>query len=215
MTTASSTGNAPASGILFIISAPSGAGKTSLVDALLAADDGLKVCISHTTRPRRPRETDGVSYHFIDRAMFQEMVEAGAFLEHADVFGNRYGTSRSAVEERLEVGDLLLEIDWQGAAQVRRSHPEAVGIFIVPPSTEALRARLIKRGQDDPDVIETRLAEARGEMAHYGEFDYLVVNDRFEAAVDELRSIIKAERCRCPRSARRQQSLLDDLLSPP
>ena len=207
---------APGNGILFIVAAPSGAGKTSLVEALLQRDRALAVSISHTTRPRRPAEADGVNYHFVSAARFESMIRDDAFLEHAEVFGNRYGTARAGVDSRLQQGlDVILEIDWQGAAQVRESHPRSVSIFILPPSTATLRARLIKRGQDDPSVIETRLAEARGEMAHYGEFDYLVVNDDFDAALEELLAITRAERCLCSRRAVRLQPLLNDLLSVP
>ena len=203
-------------GTLFIVSAPSGAGKTSLVHALLEKDPAMAVSVSHTTRPRRPSETDGLNYHFVSPAEFESMVAAGAFLEHAEVFGNRYGTARSVVDEHLSQGaDVILEIDWQGAAQIRHSHPESVSIFILPPSTATLRARLIKRGQDDAAVIETRLAEARGEMAHHGEFDYLLVNDRFEEALEELSAITRAERCRRLRRATVLQPLLNDLLSAP
>ena len=178
----------PAAGILFIVSAPSGAGKTSLLQALLAADPQLSVSISHTTRPRRSSETAGVNYHFIARDQFLAMIDRDAFIEHAEVFGNFYGTARETLDATLASGtDLVLEIDWQGAAQVRSARPDAVSIFIVPPSPEALRQRLLQRAQDDPAVIESRLAEARGEMQHHHEFDYLVINDDFETALAELR----------------------------
>jgi guanylate kinase len=202
------------SGILFIVSAPSGAGKTSLVAALLDTDPSLKVSVSHTTRPRRPRETDGVNYHFVDADEFQSMVDANAFLEHAEVFGNRYGTSRAAVAAALaEDRDVVLEIDWQGAGLVRQALPEAVSVFIVPPSAETLRERLQHRAQDDPAVIESRLAEARGEMRHHLEFDYLVINDDFKTALEELKAIVVAERCRQPRRSERQKALIDALLT--
>lgn len=201
-------------GILFIISAPSGAGKTSLVSALLQGDPTLTLSISHTTRPRRPKETAGVNYHFVDKATFEKMVAADAFVEHAEVFGNCYGTSRAAVADALSRGsDVLLEIDWQGAALVRRALPESVSIFIVPPSQAALRQRLLGRAQDHPDVIESRLAEARSEMQHHSEFDYLVVNDQFDRALEELQAIILAERCRGARRAERNRALLDALLA--
>ena len=201
-------------GILFIISAPSGAGKTSLVSALLQGDPTLTLSISHTTRPRRPKETAGVNYHFVDKATFEKMVAADAFVEHAEVFGNYYGTSRAAVADALSRGsDVLLEIDWQGAALVRRALPESVSIFIVPPSQAALRQRLLGRAQDHPDVIESRLAEARSEMQHHSEFDYLVVNDEFDRALEELQAIILAERCRGSRRAERNRALLDALLA--
>jgi len=201
-------------GTLFIVSAPSGAGKTSLVGELLAGDDALSLSISHTTRPRRPKETAGVNYHFVDAATFEDMIEADAFLEHASVFGNYYGTSKAAVSEPLAEGrDVLLEIDWQGAALVRNAHPEAVSIFIVPPSQDALRERLQGRAQDDPEVIESRLAEAKTEMRHYDEFDYLVVNDVFEVALAELRAIVTAERCRTGRRSVGNRALMDSLLA--
>jgi guanylate kinase len=201
-------------GTLFIVSAPSGAGKTSLVAELLAGDPSLVLSISHTTRPRRPKETAGVNYHFVDTATFEAMIAADAFLEHASVFGNYYGTSRAAVSGPLAEGrNVLLEIDWQGADLVRRAHPDAVSIFIVPPSQDALRERLQGRAQDDPEVIESRLAEAKTEMRHYREFDYLVVNDRFETALEELRAIILAERCRTERRSTRNRALMDSLLA--
>ncbi|TNF79771.1 MAG: guanylate kinase [Gammaproteobacteria bacterium] len=201
-------------GTLFIVSAPSGAGKTSLVAELLEGDPSLQLSISHTTRPRRPKETGGVNYHFVGKAQFERMIAADAFLEHASVFGNYYGTSKAAVAEPLAAGrDVLLEIDWQGAALVRQVHPEAVSIFIVPPSQAALRERLQGRAQDDPEVIESRLAEAKTEMRHYGEFDYLVVNDVFEAALEELRAIVLAERCRVTTRAARNSDLMASLLA--
>ena len=201
-------------GTLFIVSAPSGAGKTSLVAELLEGDPSLQLSISHTTRPRRPKETAGVNYHFVDKAEFEGMIAADAFLEHTSVFGNYYGTSKAAVAEPLAAGrDVLLEIDWQGAALVRQVHPEAVSIFIVPPSQAALRERLQGRAQDDPEVIESRLAEAKTEMQHYDEFDYLVVNDVFEAALEELRAIVLAERCRVTTRAARNSDLISALLA--
>jgi len=201
-------------GTLFIVSAPSGAGKTSLVAELLEGDPSLNLSISHTTRPRRPKETAGVNYHFVDKTEFEKMIDADAFLEYASVFGNYYGTSKAAVAEPLADGrDVLLEIDWQGAALVRQAHPEAVSIFIVPPSQDALRERLQGRAQDDPDVIESRLAEAKTEMQHYDEFDYLVVNDVFAAALEELRAIVLAERCRVSTRAARNSDLMAALLA--
>lgn len=201
-------------GTLFIVSAPSGAGKTSLIAELLQNDPDLHLSISHTTRPRRPKETAGVNYHFVDKAVFEEMIDAGAFLEYASVFGNYYGTSKNAVAQTLAAGqDVLLEIDWQGAALVRQVHPDAVSIFIVPPSQQALRERLQGRAQDDPDVIESRLAEAKTEMRHYDEFDYLVVNDVFSTALEELRAIVMAERCRVSTRAARNSDLMAALLA--
>ena len=201
-------------GTLFIVSAPSGAGKTSLVAKLLEAEPKLHLSISHTTRPRRPKEVAEVNYHFVDKATFEEMIAADAFLEHASVFGNYYGTSKAAIAEPLAAGqDVLLEIDWQGAALVRKVHPEAVSIFIVPPSQAALRERLQGRAQDDPDVIESRLAEAKTDMTHYDEFDYLVVNDHFDVALEELRAIVLAERCRVSNRAARSSDLMKALLA--
>lgn len=198
---------------LYIVSAPSGAGKTSLVEALIASTPGIVRSVSHTTRAPRPGERDGVDYHFTDHDGFVAMVAAGRFLEHAEVFDNRYGTSVDSVDASLAAGnDVILVIDWQGAGNVRRQRPDARSIFIVPPSLAALRQRLSGRGQDDADVIERRLAKARDEMGHYGDFDYLVVNDRFEAACDDLRHIVLAQRLRCRRQAEQQRALLDELL---
>ncbi len=182
-------------GTLFIVSAPSGAGKTSLLKALVETEEQVRVSISHTTRPMRPGEVDGVDYHFVSRETFNEMVEAGAFLEHAEVFGNYYGTSESGIRDQLETGqDVILEIDWQGASQVRERLPETVSIFILPPTPEALRQRLKGRGQDSDEVIRRRLGEAREEMSHYSEYDFIVVNDLFEVALGELRAVITSQR---------------------
>jgi guanylate kinase len=201
-------------GILFIISAPSGAGKTSLVRALVDAEPTVAVSVSHTTRPIRPGETDGENYHFVDADTFAAMVNEGAFLEHANVFGNLYGTARSEVENRLNAGqDVILEIDWQGAQQIRRLMPESVSVFILPPSRETLRERLTGRGQDDPDVIDRRMAEATREMSHYPEADYLVVNDDFETALADLRAIIRAAHRHISRQQTAQADLLANLLS--
>jgi len=201
-------------GLLLVVSAPSGAGKTSLVNALVSGDDNITVSVSHTTRARRGKEQDGVDYYFIDKTQFAAMRDAGAFLEHATVFGNSYGTSRGAVEREIAAGhDVLLEIDWQGAQQIRRSFPSAVSLFILPPSHDALRERLRLRGQDDDDAIRKRTAEAVIEMSHHDEYDYVVVNDRFDDAVDDLRAIIRSERLRTPRQVRRRKALLEDLLS--
>lgn len=202
------------SGMLLVVSAPSGAGKTSLVNALVAGDPNIVVSVSHTTRPRRRSERDGEDYFFIDAAEFARMEGAGEFLEHALVFGNRYGTSRGVVEQELSRGrDVLLEIDWQGAQQIRRVFPSAVSLFILPPSHEALRERLRSRGQDDEAAITKRTAEAVIEMSHHHEYDYLIVNDRFDEAVADLVGIIRAERLRLPRQAKRHERLLEELLS--
>jgi len=203
-------------GILFIVSAPSGAGKTSLVKALLDQDPALAVCVSHTTRPMRATERDGINYHFVNTTDFRQLIADGEFLEHADVFGNLYGTARGSVDRCFASGaDVILEIDWQGAAQVRERHPDAVSVFILPPSIATLRARLDKRGEDASEVIENRLAQARTELAHHGDFDYLVVNDDFSAALTQLQAIVRAERCRRPAAGKRLQTLLDGLLSAP
>ena len=201
-------------GLLLVVSAPSGAGKTSLVNALVSNDENITVSVSHTTRLRRGTERDGEDYFFVDSATFAAMRDAGAFLEHAMVFGNSYGTSRAAVERELAAGrDVLLEIDWQGAQQIRRTLPGAVSLFILPPSHHALSERLRRRGEDNDDAIHKRTAEAVIEMSHHGEYDYLVVNDRFDDAVADLRAIIRAERLRTTRQASRRTQLLDDLLS--
>lgn len=177
---------------LFVISAPSGGGKTSLIQALLRRDDRVALSVSHTTRAPRPGEQDGLHYYFVDEPEFEALATAGAFLEHAAVFGNRYGTGRRAVERQLAAGyDVLLDIDWQGAQQVRASFPAACTIFILPPSLEILRQRLTDRGQDSAEVIERRMAAARAEISHAGEFDFLVVNDDFGAALDDLHSIVR------------------------
>jgi guanylate kinase len=182
-------------GTLFIIAAPSGAGKTTLVRAITRRIPNIRVSVSHTTRPQRSREEDGVNYHFIDEPAFSRMAENHAFLEHAEVFGYHYGTSDGWVEEQLAAGtDVILEIDWQGAQQVRSRTKNAVSIFILPPSLEALRERLTRRNQDEPDVIARRLAEAKVEMSHCHEFDYVVINQYFQHAVRDLTTIIRAVR---------------------
>jgi guanylate kinase len=199
-------------GILFIVSAPSGAGKTSLVKSLLANDRGLGLAISYTTRRPRPGEQNGVHYHFVDASTFGAMVDAGDFLEHAEVFGNRYGTAEATVRAELVRGrDLVLEIDWQGARQVRTRFPAAVSVFVLPPSLAALEERLRGRGQDGPEVIAGRMARARSELSHYGEYDYLVVNDRFEDALFDLGCVVRAERLRHDRQAERLSGLLTGL----
>lgn len=202
------------SGKLFIVAAPSGAGKSTLVNALLAREPGIALSISHTTRSPRQGDVDGVQYHFIDRATFEAMVARGDFLEHADVFGNYYGTSRGAVEPTLKAGhDVLLEIDWQGAAQVRRAMPECVSIFILPPSRAELGRRLRARATDSEATIEKRLAASRQEIAHAGEFDCIVVNDRFEDAVAALRAIVHAARAGRPLPKDRHPALMAQLLA--
>lgn len=200
-------------GTLYIISAPSGAGKTSLVKALVDTIPGLSISVSHTTRPRRDGEADGVDYHFVDAEAFEAMVAAGEFLEHARVFGNAYGTARSSVEEQLGAGtDVILEIDWQGAQQVRAALPDAVSVFILPPSRRELERRLRARGKDSEDVIARRLREAQSEMSHYHEYDYLVVNDAFGHALEELVAIARARRLRLAAQQERLGDTLEDLL---
>jgi guanylate kinase len=178
-------------GRLFVIAAPSGAGKTSLVKALLQREPGLRVCVSHTTRPRRPAEVDGRDYHFVSVERFRELISADGFLEYAPVFDNYYGTSRAALEAAFGAGhDVILEIDWQGARQVRARAPGCISIFVLPPSRATLEQRLRNRRTDSDEVIARRLRDAVDDMSHYAEFDYVVVNDDFEAAVADLRRII-------------------------
>lgn len=182
-------------GNLFIITAASGAGKTSLIKALLAKDEHLKLSISHTTRKPRPSEANGVDYHFVDDATFLRMLGEAQFLESAEVHEARYGTSQSAIEAPLAAGfDIILEIDWQGADQVRRLYPHAVSIFVLPPSIEALERRLNGRGQDSAEVIAKRVAAARTEMRHVSEFDYVTINDDFDVALQDITAIIRAQR---------------------
>ncbi|MBL1272336.1 MAG: guanylate kinase [Marinobacter maritimus] len=199
-------------GTLFVVSAPSGAGKTSLVAEMLHADQKLGVSVSHTTRPMREGEKDGINYHFVSRAEFEAMIGRGDFLEHADVFGNYYGTSQVWVREMLARGhDVILEIDWQGAAQVRRLVPECVSVFIVPPSAEVLRDRLVGRGTDAREVVERRLTEAREECRHAAEFDYLVVNDDFHDALGDLLAIVRSQRLQIVAQQARHRRLLSTL----
>jgi guanylate kinase len=201
-------------GTLYIFAAPSGAGKTSLVKALLDESDGIEVSVSHTTRVPRPGEVDGVNYHFTGVATFNEMVNEGEFLEHAQVFDNFYGTARANIEQRLAAGvDVILEIDWQGARQVRQEFPDSLGVFILPPSRQALEERLRGRGQDGDEVIARRMRDAESEMSHYAEFEYLVINDDFDAALQELKAIITANRLRSPLQASRHGEMLDELLA--
>jgi guanylate kinase len=203
-------------GNLFIITAPSGAGKTSLVRALLAADSQIKLSISYTTRKPRPGEVDGVDYYFVDEAQFLQMLGKGDFLESAEVHGARYGTSQMRVDTALQASnDVVLEIDWQGAAQVRSLYLQAISIFILPPSMEALQQRLTNRGQDSGEVIARRFAAAREEMSHVGEFDYVTINDKFEVALEDLQAIVRTQRLKRDKQLLRHEVLLQDLLKTP
>jgi guanylate kinase len=204
---------ASAHGTLFIVSAPSGAGKSTLVNALLAREPGIALSISHTTRAPRPGDINGKHYHFVDRATFEREIAAGAFLEHAEVFGNLYGTSLASVQSQLAAGhDVLLEIDWQGAAQVRKAVPGCVSIFILPPSRVELERRLRARASDSEATIERRLAESRDEMSHAHEFDCVIVNDVFDDALAQLQAIVRAVRGGEPLPRDRHQPLLAELL---
>ncbi len=195
-------------GILFIVAAPSGAGKSSLVNALLRADRRIELSISFTTRTPRPSEENGREYHFTDRATFEAMIAANDFLEHAEVYGNLYGTSRRQIETSLATDrDVLLEIDWQGAAQVRRLFPEAVPIFILPPSLDELGRRLRNRGEDAPEIIERRMAVAEDEIRHAIEFDYAIINKDFGEALADLTAVVRAARLRSDRQRARFPSL--------
>lgn len=199
-------------GNLFIITAASGAGKTSLVKALLAKDSHIKLSISHTTRKPRPLEQDGVHYHFVNDATFLEMLEGGAFLESAQVHGARYGTSQAGVDKALVAGnDVILEIDWQGAEQVREIYPNAISIFILPPSVETLAERLNNRGQDSAEVIAKRVAAAREEMRHLVEFDYVTINDDFDVALHDLLAIVRTQRLKTAAQVTRYQALIQKL----
>lgn len=206
-------------GNLYIVAAPSGAGKTSLVDALARSGSNIKVSVSYTTRPKRPGEIDGEHYYFVEKKVFQEMVNQGHFLEYAQVFDNYYGTSQQKVDETLKSGtDLILEIDWQGAQQVRKSFQPTANqqcscIFILPPSKRTLSDRLHARGQDSEDVIARRMQDAVNEISHYAEFDYLVVNDDFEQALLDLKAIIRANRLGFANQSQRLCNLIADLLA--
>ena len=201
-------------GHLYVVAAPSGTGKTSLVNALVDRVADARLSISHTTRAPRPGEIDGRHYHFVDQVKFSELIEAGAFLEHAEVFGKQYGTTRTAVQALRDEGlDVILEIDWQGARQVKQAIPDACTIFILPPSQAALEARLRSRGQDSDEVIARRMAESREEASHHGEFDYLVVNEDFENALADLISILRCARLASNEQLKRCSSLIDGLLA--
>jgi guanylate kinase len=198
---------------LFIVAAPSGGGKTSLVAALLERDPGVRLSVSHTTRAPRPGERNGEHYHFVDEATFLQLVSGNAFLEYARVYGHYYGTGRAPVEHLLNKGfNVMLDIDWQGARQVKSSFPGCCSIYILPPSMQELRERLARRGQDSPDVIENRMQEARSEIAHCMEFDFLVINNEFAAALEDLMSIVRVGRPVRPGPKEGFESLLADLL---
>jgi len=206
-----STGN---SGLLILVSAPSGAGKTSLVAALLKDTENLCLSISHTTRAKRPQEVEGQNYHFISHQTFKQMRDSDQFLEHATVFGNQYATAREAVCQKLDAGqDVLLEIDWQGAEQIRENFSNSIGIFILPPSRSALLERLKSRGQDKPEVIDQRMNNAISEMSHYKDFDYVVINDDFDVALAEMRCIVRALRLRRSFKTAQNRQLIEDLLN--
>jgi guanylate kinase len=201
-------------GCLFIVAAPSGGGKTSLVRHLVEHIDRIAVSVSHTTRNKRPGESHGVDYFFIPHEAFQDMITQQAFVEHAQVFNHFYGTSYAQITERLQQGiDIVLDIDWQGAQQIKRYFPEAVSIFIIPPAISALRERLIQRQQDDENVIALRMQRAQNEMQHYAEFDYLIVNDDFSKAANDLATIVSAQRLRTQRQMVKQRKLLSFLLT--
>lgn len=203
-------------GTLYIISAPSGGGKTSLVNALLESVSNLEISISYTTRAPRPGEKHGVDYYFVDKVSFQQLVSQNVFLEHALVFSHHYGTSLAWVLEKLQAGiDIILEIDWQGAQQIRKKIPNAVSIFIIPPSWEILEKRLRLRAQDDEQVIQKRMADARAELIHYDEYDYLVLNDNFASALADLNAILRVRRLRSDVQKRELALLLNALLNKP
>lgn len=198
-------------GVLYIVSAPSGAGKTSLVKALLKNDLAIRLSVSYTTRAVRPGEVDGRDYHFVDRHRFEQMLAEGEFLEHAEVYGNYYGTSKGSISRDLNAGrDILLEIDWQGANQVKDHFPQSVSIFILPPSFSALRTRLKGRGQDSDEVIERRLAAAAHDVAHAEAFDYIMVNDDFDHALLDLVAITRSVRLEAARQLNRHAALFDE-----
>ena len=201
-------------GNLYIISAPSGAGKSSLVSALVEHWPYIEVSVSHTTRAKRPGEKEGINYHFVDEEAFADMIDQGVFLEHAKVFDNRYGTSRQSIQERLLKGkDVILEIDWQGARQIRQLVNDCKTIYILPPSVAALKQRLQTRGQDDDELIERRMLDAVSEMSHYGEFDYIVINDDFEQAKNDLSAIFVSNRLLNDFQQEQHAGLLAELLT--
>lgn len=200
-------------GSLYIVSAPSGAGKTSLVGKLIELDSRIRVSISSTTRDKRPGEENGVNYHFLSIEAFQAKIAQGDFLEHAQVFDNFYGTSQSSVESQLNSGkDVILEIDWQGAQQVKALMPNAISIFILPPSLKELKKRLTGRGTDSDEIIERRMADAVSEISHYNEFDYLVINNNFDIALKELHSIFSSGRLTLAKQVEAHNNLIQAML---
>ncbi|MDO8953401.1 MAG: guanylate kinase [Gammaproteobacteria bacterium] len=202
-------------GLIFIVSAPSGAGKTSLVKALIEQVPDIRVSVSHTTRDKRPNEVDGVHYYFVSKSEFLRLREDKAFIEDAEVFGHHYATSKMEIEKAIHEGqDIVLDIDWQGARQVKELFPEqSVGIFLLPPSKAILKERLERRAQDHPEVIAHRLAAANSEMQHYRDYDYVIINDKFDEAHEDLQSVIRAERLKKPRQEQHFAKLLNDLLA--
>ena len=204
-----------ARGNLFIVSAPSGAGKSSLITALLKdKPQDMQVSVSHTTRAPRPGEVDGQHYHFVSVEQFKALIAENAFFESAEVFGNFYGTSRQVIENTLSLGiDVFLDIDWQGAEQVKKIMPEAIGVFILPPSKAELERRLTGRGQDSSEVIASRMAQAVSEMSHYNEYDFVIINDDFEQALADLKSIIFSQRLTCASQFHTHNDMLVDLLA--
>jgi guanylate kinase len=198
---------------LFVVAAPSGGGKTSLISALLDKDRRVRLSVSHTTRPPRPGEQDGVHYYFVDEATFLRLIGQHAFLEHAKVFDCYYGTGRKAVEQQLAAGfDVLLDIDWQGARQIRAAFPACRSIFIIPPSLEVLRQRLVNRGQDSKKVIDRRMRDARAEISHWDEFDFIIINDDFDEALADLQSVIQRGKPRRTRTKELSREILAELL---
>ena len=203
-------------GTLYIVSAPSGAGKSSLISAMLETSPtyAMKVSVSHTTRTIRPGEQDGVHYHFVEKQHFETLIARGEFLEYAEVFGNYYGTSRVWIEENLNKGiDVFLDIDWQGGRQIRQLMPNAKSVFILPPSKDELERRLNARGQDSEEVIAKRMAEAKSEISHYTEYDYVIVNDDFDNALIDFKAILRAERLKQDKQTDKHKSMLSALLA--
>jgi len=201
-------------GNLFVVSSPSGAGKSSLISALLAKHADMKVSVSHTTRAPRPGEVDGVHYHFTDVATFKRLIQEDEFYEWAEVFGNYYGTSKSAINEQLEQGiDVFLDIDWQGAEQMRKLVPNIITLFILPPSKQELESRLNKRGQDSQEVIGGRMAQAKSEMSHYNEYDFVMVNDDFEQTLVDFEQIVLSHRLKIDNQQSKFADLINELLA--